>query len=82
MQVTEGLPAFRSLRAVLTEKEWQQVEPELIRYFSPSEKQQNRVSARCKRADSVPANSTATPRTASAANVGCFHATAAAVLCD
>ena len=33
MRVTQGFPAFHSLKAVLTDREWRQIETELERYF-------------------------------------------------
>jgi hypothetical protein len=36
VRVTLGLPAFRSLKTVLNVAEWQQIVPELSRYFPPS----------------------------------------------
>lgn len=33
LRVTQGVPAFRALRAILTEEEWRRVEGELSRYF-------------------------------------------------
>jgi hypothetical protein len=33
VRVTQGFPAFRSLKAILTDREWRQIETELERYF-------------------------------------------------
>lgn len=48
MRVTQGIPAYRSLRAVLTEAEWAEIEPELKQYFPPAAEKEDPRSARQK----------------------------------
>lgn len=55
MRVTQGMPAFRSLRAVLTEKEWQEILPELSGYFPPSAPGTRVSAAEARRRKSAPA---------------------------
>ena len=36
LQLTQGLPAFRALQSILTDREWREIEGELQEYFPPA----------------------------------------------
>jgi hypothetical protein len=68
MQVTQGFPAFRSLKSVLTEDEWRQIEAELERYFPPPKTKEDTGTAEPKTGDSPQATIASTPEAASPAS--------------
>jgi len=65
VRVTQGFPAFRSLKAVLTDREWRQIETELERYFPPPRKNEVNSPTEPKTDASSPAAVASTPEVAS-----------------
>ena len=68
VRVTQGLPAYQSLKSVLTDGEWRQIETELERYFPPPETKEDTGTAEPKPGQSAQAAGTSTAEAASPAS--------------
>jgi hypothetical protein len=68
LRVTQGFPAFRSLKSVLTEGEWRQIESELEGYFPSPKRDKGKGATVLKTGKSAQVAVTSTPEAASPAS--------------
>lgn len=68
VRVTQGVPAYRSLKRVLTDGEWRQIETELERYFPPPKTNEHTGTAEPKTGESARATVASTPEAVSPAS--------------